>query len=344
MSQNNPPDFDIVAAAYITLSIQIPRINNFCFLRQSEPNDLPDCGVIAAAYMVLSGEFSRAADVVAAQPLLGALAEIFRSIATRYRVVGFQLFQIRSMVFIQQDQLGVGNQHLLRKPFPNFDAIHRAYVALSIHMPRIGNILACYGLPIRTAAAADQHSQPVTIGPLPDIGAICEAYATLTREIPLLSNLVMMPDQDENVNRQLIVTTRQHRPGTRRESTQQPGQVPGGHRSAEFGDQKFETDSAENDAIRARNRHTYVRDRNAMLQPLIDIRTGVKIPNCPTMADEIAKLSERAASCILEALQIPPPRSLAAKRASVRRQLLGPAMPGGAAGKDMAGDNYPVLL
>jgi len=96
-----------------------------------------------------------------------------------------------------------------------------------------------------------------------------------------------------------------------------------------------------------------------MLQPLVDVRTGVEIPDCPAIASNIVKLTGPAAVCILEALQIPPPQTLAAKRASVRRQILGPALAtsrlrkfsassgsgeeGDAAGEDM-GNAEPVLI
>ena len=96
-----------------------------------------------------------------------------------------------------------------------------------------------------------------------------------------------------------------------------------------------------------------------MLRPLVDVLTGVKIPDCPAVASNITKLTGPAAVCILEALQIPLPRTLAAKRASVRRQMLGPALAasrlrkfsassgsgeeGDPAGKDM-GNAEPVLI
>jgi hypothetical protein len=96
-----------------------------------------------------------------------------------------------------------------------------------------------------------------------------------------------------------------------------------------------------------------------MLRPLVDVRTGVEIPDCPAIASNIAKLTGPAAVCILEALQIPPPQRLAAKRSSVQRQMLGPALAasrlrkfsasigngeeGDAAGKDM-GNAEPVLI
>jgi hypothetical protein len=95
-----------------------------------------------------------------------------------------------------------------------------------------------------------------------------------------------------------------------------------------------------------------------MLRPLVDVRTGVEIPDCPAIASNITKLTGPAAVCILEALQIPPPQTLAAKRASVRRQMLGSALAasrlrkltassgsgedGDAAGKDMG--NVELVL
>lgn len=187
MSQNSAPDFDAMAAAYITLSIQFPRIRNLCFVRQTQPDDLPDFDVIAATCLALSNGYSNAANGILAPPLV----LLFNNIAAKYRLFSYQFSLGKNLVFIQQDQLTVGDQLFQPKDLPDFDAIHRAYVTLSVQVTRYGN----YGY-FRPAPAANMNQQNHLVavnrrpqqGELPDLSAVAAAYHTLARQFQLMEN------------------------------------------------------------------------------------------------------------------------------------------------------------
>jgi len=73
---------------------------------------------------------------------------------------------------------------------------------------------------------------------------------------------------------------------------------------------------AKNDRIKARNAHGYAHNRGTDLQPLLDIQTGVVIPNCPQKSRDINFLTAAEANRILQALQVAPPALLSDKRRS----------------------------
>ena len=261
MSLDNPPDFEAVAAAYITLGIQTPRIRNLFFLKQSQPDDLPDCDAMAAAYTSISDEFSRAAHVVVGDALWGHMAESFHIVAEKYRVIGIQLSRLRNAAYIQLDQPGVGDQTLLRKPLPDFDAMHRAYVTLSIQNPRFGSFLISRGLPTRAIAAGERrHLVPVgRSAPFPEPSAIKEAYSILEREYSLVGNLFIVPDKGEDVGRQLTLAIRnttnqglaiKNPPDSQATSLDAV--------ALEKDGQECRNGNAENDKTRAKNRRAYV--------------------------------------------------------------------------------------
>lgn len=260
MSVDNPPDFEAVAAAYITLSIQTPRIRNLSFLKLSQPDDLPDCDAIAAAYTSISDEFSRAAHVVVGDAVLGHMAGIFHSMAEKYRAVGVELSRFRNAAYLQLDQLGVGDQTLLRKPLPDFDAMHRAYVTLSIQNPRFGNVLISRGLPTRAIAASERrHLVPMgRSAPFPDTNAIREAYSILEREYGLVGNLFIVPDKGEDVGRQLTVAIRNNVPGLAIKNPPDSQATKLDAVAPEKDGQECRNGKAENDKIRAKNRRAYV--------------------------------------------------------------------------------------
>jgi hypothetical protein len=256
----NPPDFEAVSAAYITLSIQIPRVRNLCFLKQSQPDDLPDCDVMAAACTSISDEFSRAAYVVVGDPLLGDMAGPFRGIAKGYRGIGIQLSRFQNAAYLQLDQPVVGDQTLLRKPLPDFDAMHRAYVTLSIQNPRFGNFLIGRGLPTRAVAASEQrHLVPVgRSGPFPDLNAINKAYSILYRELGRVGNLIIEPNKGEDVGRQLTIAIRNTDPGLVIKNPPDSQATNLDAVALENDGQEYRNGNAENDKIRAKNCRAYV--------------------------------------------------------------------------------------
>jgi len=260
MSLDNPPDFEAMAAAYITLSIQTPRIRSLFFLKQSQPDDLPDCDAIAAACTSISDEFSRAAHVVVGDALLGHAAGIFHSMAENYRAVGIQLSRFRNAAWLQLDQPGVGDQTLLRKPLPDFDAIHRAYVTLSIQNPRFGNCLIGRGLPTRAIAAGEQrHLVPAgRSAPFPNLNAIEEAYSILKREYGLVRFLYIAPDKGEDVGRQFTIAIRNTDPGLAFKNPPDSQATNLDAVALEKDGQECRNGNAENDKIRAKNRRAYV--------------------------------------------------------------------------------------
>jgi len=260
MSLDNPPDFEAVAAAYITLSIQIPRIRNLYFLKQSQPDDLPDCDAIAAACTSISDEFSRADHVVVGDAVLGHVAGSFHSMAENYRAVGVQLSRFRNAAYLQLNQPGVGDQTLLRKPLPDFDAMHRAYVTLSIQNPRFGNFLISRGLPTRAVAAGERrHLVPGgRSAPFPDLKAINEAYSILEREMGLMGNHLIVPDKGEDVGRQLTLAIRNTDPGPVIKNPPDSQATNLDAVALENDGQEWRNGNAENDKIRAKNRRAYV--------------------------------------------------------------------------------------
>jgi hypothetical protein len=87
--------------------------------------------------------------------------------------------------------------------------------------------------------------------------------------------------------------------------------------------------SFENDTISSQNAARLAANLSASLLPLRDLQTGNTIPGCPTTFAEIGSLSGAEAARILQALQVPVPASLAAKRDEVRRQFFSPAADNG---------------
>lgn len=79
--------------------------------------------------------------------------------------------------------------------------------------------------------------------------------------------------------------------------------------------------AVENSVIQIRNRQIQM-DPASVLLPLLDPISGKSIDNCPTTTAQIYKLSAAEATRLLETLQVPIPRSMAAKRAAVARQFL----------------------
>ncbi|KAK0620868.1 hypothetical protein B0T14DRAFT_567583 [Immersiella caudata] len=237
MSLDNPPDFEAIAAAYITLTIQIPRIRNLCY----------------------SNEFSRAAHVAARDPWLGHVAASFYSFDESYRAISIQMSRIRNAAYLQLDQPSVGDQTLLRKLLPDFDAIHRAYVTLSVQNPRFGNFLISRGLPARAVAAGEGlHLVPVgRSAPFPDLKATTEAYSILEWEVGLISNFFIVPDKGEDVGRQLTVVIRTH-PGLVIKNPPDSQATNLDAVALENCGQECSKGNAKNDQIRAKNRRAYV--------------------------------------------------------------------------------------
>ncbi|TPX11379.1 uncharacterized protein E0L32_001197 [Thyridium curvatum] len=80
---------------------------------------------------------------------------------------------------------------------------------------------------------------------------------------------------------------------------------------------------AENERYRKQNAHLLASDRQSILHPLLDIRTGAPIENCPRTTDEISSLSGPDASAILNAFNIIPPPRVRDRRERVREELSG---------------------
>ncbi|KAK3933547.1 hypothetical protein QBC46DRAFT_454726 [Diplogelasinospora grovesii] len=199
MAQNSVADFSAIAAAYITLSIQVPRIGNICSLRQNhmqlvvadgqlQKNSPPDLDAIAAAHITLSDEFSRMAS---------------------YAAANLRFERIASMPSPRhiQDQLAAVNQQLQRSGLPNFDDIAAAYITLSVHIPRIGNVPS-FQKNMNQLVAVKQRFQHIQDSlNLPDFNAMVAACATLSREVVLIENLAL-PVKNMNPNQQLVVVDR----------------------------------------------------------------------------------------------------------------------------------------
>jgi hypothetical protein len=77
----------------------------------------------------------------------------------------------------------------------------------------------------------------------------------------------------------------------------------------------------ENGLIQIRNRGLWMANVSATLTPLRDLVTGDVIPNCPTTFSQAYKLTGAEATRILQALQVPVPGGLEAKRLAVQGEL-----------------------
>lgn len=76
-----------------------------------------------------------------------------------------------------------------------------------------------------------------------------------------------------------------------------------------------------NARIKSANAHHLAVQRNAALLPLLDIQSGVAIPNCPATSADIHTLTAADATRILQALRIPIPGTLAEKQEAVRLEF-----------------------
>ncbi len=74
----------------------------------------------------------------------------------------------------------------------------------------------------------------------------------------------------------------------------------------------------DNNATRLWNSKRYIQNPRATLKPLMSVRTGAPIRNCPTRADQVDRLTATSASRILEELQEPVPDLLGEKKAAIR--------------------------
>jgi hypothetical protein len=77
----------------------------------------------------------------------------------------------------------------------------------------------------------------------------------------------------------------------------------------------------DNRHIRAHNSQRLTANSFARLLPLLDVNTGLEIPNCPETIEQIVLLPGPEAIRILEALQVNVPVGLAAQRAAVQAEF-----------------------
>jgi hypothetical protein len=160
----------------------------------------------------------------------------------------------------------------------------------------------------------------------PDFGNIADAFNTLRIEVPRLNNLVA--NQHGELLQQILAQTQQILTQNQQnfaQIDQRFSQID--QRFAQITDQNQQVLSRltaleiryQNNEIRALNRVN--QDR---LQPLLDVQTGVIIPDCPNTVSAINNLSADVANQIVLALGIPvrPTATLEETRAAVRQALL----------------------
>jgi hypothetical protein len=161
----------------------------------------------------------------------------------------------------------------------------------------------------------------------PNFNTVASALTDLQTEIPLIANIgpVQLGQQLAAINHQLgtisrhlhriRIEQRRIRVGQRRIRIQQRDLIVQGqnilHRVS---------------SLETRARNTEIRTRNnpSVIQPLLNVRTGAIIPNCPRTTEEILTLSTVRADAIILALQIQLNQgaTLARKRAAIQLALL----------------------
>jgi TolA-binding protein len=161
--------------------------------------------------------------------------------------------------------------------------------------------------------------------PLPNYDKISSALVELSTELPRIANItpqiqeqqilqILQQQQQFLQQLQQIQVQLQHIQEQQQHIQEQQQQVLGRLTAIE--------NRTYNSRVKTINAHREAGHPGSHLLPLRDIQTGVDIPVCPTTAPQISVLTASAANQILAALQVPAPATLAAKRETVRYELL----------------------